>query len=65
MELQYRVPPGEFEIESVNFNGEIVDSLSAIQCPPGWDWEDEWSTDFSRACDEDGGVYKYVYITVL
>ncbi|XP_068130426.1 dysferlin isoform X2 [Hyperolius riggenbachi] len=60
-ENQARLPGGQWihmtEAYS-DVNGEKVLPNDEIECPPGWNWEDdEWSTDINRAVDEQGWEY--------
>ncbi|KAM9331380.1 dysferlin [Gastrophryne carolinensis] len=60
-ENQARLPGGQWihmtEAYS-DVNGEKVVPKDEIECPPGWNWEDEeWSTDINRAVDEQGWEY--------
>jgi len=54
-EHQYRFPGSDWQDEKIlNSRNEVVPNLAAIKCQPGWEWEDEWSVDTDRACDEEG-----------
>lgn len=35
-------------------NGEKSRSPGEFDCPPGWNWETEWSVDDNRAVDDQG-----------
>ncbi|XP_028939006.1 dysferlin isoform X4 [Ornithorhynchus anatinus] len=60
-ENQTRLPGGQWIHMSeayTDVNGERVLPKDDIECPPGWQWEDEeWSTDLNRAVDEQGWEY--------
>ncbi|XP_006880933.1 PREDICTED: dysferlin isoform X5 [Elephantulus edwardii] len=60
-ENQTRLPGGQWIYMSDNYtdvNGEKVLPKDVIECPLGWNWEDEeWSTDLNRAVDEQGWEY--------
>ncbi|XP_053314071.1 dysferlin isoform X2 [Spea bombifrons] len=60
-ENQVRLPGGQWIHMSEAYsdvNGEKVLPKDEIECPPGWNWEDEeWSTDTNRAVDEQGWEY--------
>ncbi|XP_034049225.1 myoferlin-like isoform X2 [Thalassophryne amazonica] len=55
-----RFPGGEWKAASEPFtdvNGEKNQSPGQFECPPGWDWEDEWTVDVNRAVDDQGWEY--------
>uniref|UniRef100_A0A8C5QFH1 Dysferlin n=1 Tax=Leptobrachium leishanense TaxID=445787 RepID=A0A8C5QFH1_9ANUR len=60
-ENQARLPGGQWIYMTEAYsdvNGEKVLPKDEIECPPGWNWEDdEWSTDINRAVDEQGWEY--------
>ncbi|XP_063313638.1 dysferlin isoform X3 [Pelobates fuscus] len=60
-ENQARLPGGQWIHMTeayADVNGEKVLPKDEIECPPGWNWEDEeWSTDINRAVDEQGWEY--------
>lgn len=35
-------------------NGEKVQSPAEVQCPAGWQWQENWTSDVNRAVDEKG-----------
>ncbi|XP_051968230.1 myoferlin isoform X1 [Xyrauchen texanus] len=59
-ENETRFPGGEWKLAAepyTDVNGENVQSPTEIKCPPGWQWEDNWSFDVNRAVDEKGWEY--------
>uniref|UniRef100_H2ZAD9 C2 domain-containing protein n=1 Tax=Ciona savignyi TaxID=51511 RepID=H2ZAD9_CIOSA len=57
-EYQYRFPGGTWEPEKItNGKHEEIPNLSSLRIPDGWEWENEWTVDSNRACDEDGWEY--------
>nr|CAB3264165.1 myoferlin [Phallusia mammillata] len=57
-EHQYRFPGSDWQDEKIlNSRGDPVPNLAAIKCQGGWEWEDDWSPDTNRACDEEGWEY--------
>ncbi|XP_077062219.1 myoferlin isoform X7 [Siphateles boraxobius] len=59
-ENETRFPGGEWKLAAepyTDVNGEKVQGLTEIACPPGWNWEDNWTFDGNRAVDEKGWEY--------
>ncbi|XP_055032052.2 myoferlin isoform X1 [Misgurnus anguillicaudatus] len=59
-ENESRFPGGEWKPAAepyTDVNGEKVQGPNEIQCPAGWQWEDNWSFDANRAVDEKGWEY--------
>ncbi|XP_045925077.1 myoferlin-like [Micropterus dolomieu] len=55
-----RFPGGEWKAPSepyTDVNGEKSRSPGEFDCPPGWNWETEWSVDDNRAVDDQGWEY--------
>ncbi|XP_031733793.1 myoferlin [Anarrhichthys ocellatus] len=55
-----RFPGGEWKPAAepyTDVNGETVQSPAEFECPPGWNWEDDWSFDSDKAVDEKGWEY--------
>ncbi|XP_066549569.1 myoferlin isoform X3 [Amia ocellicauda] len=55
-----RFPGGEWkqaEMAFTDVNGEKALGLNEIECPSGWQWEDQWTCDTNRAVDEKGWEY--------
>ncbi|XP_036404450.1 myoferlin-like isoform X2 [Megalops cyprinoides] len=55
-----RFPGGEWKPASepyTDVNGEKALSPGQIECPAGWNWDDDWSFDINRAVDERGWEY--------
>ena len=48
----------------MNSAGEEINGTLSIQCPKGWEWEDEWCVDIRRACDEDGEM-RLIIVTCM
>ncbi|MFT7807213.1 myoferlin isoform X3 [Arapaima gigas] len=59
-ENETRYPGGEWKPAAEPFtdvNGEKAPSRTEIECPYGWQWQDDWSVDINRAVDERGWEY--------
>uniref|UniRef100_A0AAX7TPC6 C2 domain-containing protein n=1 Tax=Astatotilapia calliptera TaxID=8154 RepID=A0AAX7TPC6_ASTCA len=55
-----RFPGGDWKAASEPFtdvNGEKSRNPTEFDCPPGWNWEDEWTVDINRAVDDQGWEY--------
>ncbi|KAG7492728.1 hypothetical protein MATL_G00017920 [Megalops atlanticus] len=55
-----RFPGGEWKPATepyTDVNGEKALSPGQIECPAGWQWDDDWSFDINRAVDEKGWEY--------
>ncbi|KAM9424835.1 myoferlin-like isoform 2-T2 [Pholidichthys leucotaenia] len=55
-----RFPGGEWKSASETFtdvNGEKSFNPTELDCPPGWEWEDDWTVDINRAVDDQGWEY--------
>ncbi|XP_028288019.1 myoferlin-like isoform X2 [Parambassis ranga] len=55
-----RFPGGEWKAAAEPFtdvNGEKSRNPAEFECPPGWDWEDDWTVDDKRAVDDQGWEY--------
>ncbi|KAK7123004.1 hypothetical protein R3I94_019953 [Phoxinus phoxinus] len=59
-ENESRFPGGEWKPAAepyTDVNGEKIQGPTEIECPPGWNWEDNWTFDGNRAVDEKGWEY--------
>ncbi|XP_036428178.1 myoferlin isoform X2 [Colossoma macropomum] len=59
-ENQIRFPGGEWKDAPepyTDVNGEKARRPEEFECPPGWQWVDEWTFDDKRAVDERGWEY--------
>ncbi|XP_037400131.1 myoferlin isoform X3 [Pygocentrus nattereri] len=59
-ENQIRFPGGEWKGAPepyTDVNGEKARQPEEFECPPGWQWVDEWTFDDKRAVDERGWEY--------
>ncbi|KAI4889280.1 hypothetical protein NFI96_010829, partial [Prochilodus magdalenae] len=59
-ENQTRFPGGEWKDATETYtdvNGEKARRPEEFECPPGWQWVDEWAFDDKRAVDERGWEY--------
>ena len=64
-EYEVRFEGSEWLTEKVmNSAGEEINGALSIQCPKGWEWEDEWCVDTRRACDEDGEM-RLIIVTCM
>ncbi|XP_056626816.1 myoferlin isoform X1 [Triplophysa dalaica] len=59
-ENESRFPGGEWKPAAESYtdvNGEKVQSPAEVQCPAGWQWQENWTSDVNRAVDEKGWEY--------
>ncbi|XP_067908724.1 myoferlin-like [Heterodontus francisci] len=55
-----RYPGAEWKVAEepyTDLNGEKSSSKEETECPPGWNWVEEWEYDVNRAVDEQGWEY--------
>ncbi|XP_041065098.1 myoferlin isoform X2 [Carcharodon carcharias] len=55
-----RYPGAEWKVAEepyTDLNGEKSSSKEEVECPPGWNWLEDWEYDVNRAVDEQGWEY--------